>query len=241
MTHPGRPATPRSVTEFQPYPGGLDAPAPGWTRLPPQTGLMVAVPAGGVLQIVDPCGEQVADLYLARAADTQECLSAGRTIDDNNTLYVSAGDRLWSNRSTVLATIVADTVGVHDLTLTPCSQTTFDVLYPEFGGAPHPNCFANVCDALGPVGVTPDRIGTTMNVFMDAWTAPDGQVRIDPPPTRPGDQFAIRAEVNLFAAITACSAQKSNNGHCTPIDIRVTPDRAGHERILSALTDDVVR
>lgn len=226
MTDPRRPPTPGAITAHRPYNGGPDAPAPGWTRLPPQTGLLVKVPAGAVLQIVDPCGEQVADLYLTSAHDPEECLSAGRTVDYNNTLYVTAGDRLWSNRSTVMATIVEDTVGIHDLTLTPCSQKTFDVLYPEFGGAPHPSCFANLCAALGPVGVSADRIGTTMNVFMDVWTGPDGRLHIDPPPTRPGDLFVIRAEIDLFAGVTACSAEKSNNGDCKPIDIRVQPDIA---------------
>ncbi|MBO1767369.1 MULTISPECIES: DUF1989 domain-containing protein [Allobranchiibius] len=222
MTDPRRPRTPRAPTPPRPYGGDAASPAPGWTRLPPQTGLLVPVAAGQTLQIVDPCGEQVADLYLVTAADPEECLSAGRTVDYNNTLYVSTGDRLWSNRSTVLATIVEDSVGIHDLTLTPCSQQTFDVLYPEFGGAPHPSCFQNLCDALGPAGVSPDRIGTTMNVFMDVWTSEDGELHIDPPPTRPGDGFAIRAEVDLLAGVTACSAEKSNNGHCTPIDVRVS-------------------
>lgn len=221
MTDPRRPATPGTTTTPRAYDGGPEAPAPGWTRLPPQTGLLVPVLAGEVLQIVDPCGQQVADLYLVARHDSQECLSAGRTVDYNNTLYVTAGNKLWSNRSTVLATIIEDTVGIHDLTLTPCSQETFDVLYPEFEGAPHPSCFANLSGALGPVGVAPDRIGTTMNVFMDVWTSPDGLLHIDPPPTRPGDLFSIRAEVDLYAGVTACSAEKSNNGHCTPIDIRV--------------------
>ncbi|MEO8750114.1 MAG: urea carboxylase-associated family protein [Allobranchiibius sp.] len=241
MTDPRRPATPSASTPPRPYAGSGDGPAPGWTRLPPQTGLLVHVPAGAVLQIVDPCGEQVADLYLTAVDDPQECLSAGRTVDYNNTLYVSAGDRLWSNRSTVMATIIEDTVGIHDLTLTPCSQATFDVLYPEFGGAPHPSCFANLCDALGPVGVAPDRIGTTMNVFMDVWTSPDGRLHIDPPPTRPGDLFAIRAEVDLYAGVTACSAEKSNNGTCTPIDIRVQTglDRPQHDT-LSSLPEDFI-
>lgn len=69
-----------------------------------------------------------------------------------------------------------------------------------------------------------------MSVSMDGWTGPDGRLHIDPPPTRPGDRFAIRAEVDLFAGVTACSAEKSNNGHCTPIDIRGDPDTAPHER-----------
>ncbi len=221
MTDPRRPRTPRPATPYRGYDGDADRPADGWTRLPAQTGLLARLDAGQVLEIVDPCGEQVSDLFPVAAADVEECFSAGRTVDYNNTLYVSTSDRLWSNRSTVLATIVEDSVGVHDITLTPCSQQTFDILYPEFGGAEHPSCFANLCSALTPAGVSPDRIGTTLNVFMDVWTDPDGDLHIDPPPTRPGDRFAIRAEVDLLVGVTACSAEKSNNGQCTPIDIRV--------------------
>lgn len=128
---------------------------------------------------------------------------------------------MWSNRSSVMATIVADSVGIHDMTVTPCSQQTFDILYPEFDGAPHPSCFANLCGALEPVGVAPDHIGTTLNIFMDVWTSPDGELHIDPPPTQAGDVFAIRAEADLFVGLTACSAEKSNAGVCKPIDYRV--------------------
>ncbi len=120
-----------------------------------------------------------------------------------------------------MAEVVDDTVGVHDLTLTPCSQATFDLLYPEFAGAPHPSCFANLCAALAPFGVDPDRIGTTLNVFMDVWTDDRGELHIDPPPTRPGDRFTIEARMPVVVGVTACSAEKSNNGHCTPIDWRV--------------------
>ena len=74
-----------------------------------------------------------------------------------------------------MAKVVEDTVGVHDLTLTPCSQATFDMLYPDLVGAAHPSCFANLCDALTPYGVDPDRIGTTLNVFMDVWTDERGE------------------------------------------------------------------
>ena len=222
MTHPDRPQPVRDLSPARPYDGGDDGPAEGWTRIPPQSGTLVRLAPGEVLEVVDPLGEQVSDLYLVSADDVEECFSAGRTVDYNNTLYVSVGGRLWSNRSRVMATVVADTVGVHDLTLTPCSQETFDLLYPEFEGAEHPSCFANLCGALGPVGVSPDRIGTTLNVFMDVWTDRTGDLHIDPPPTRPGDRFAIRAEMPLFVGVTACSAEKSNNGHCTPIDVRVT-------------------
>ena len=157
------------------------------------------------------------------AEDTAEQFSSGRTTDFGNTIYVSTGSSLYSNRSRVLADVVDDTVGVHDLTLTPCSQATFDILYPDLGGAAHPSCHANIVGALGRYGVDPDRIGVTLNVFMDVWTDGTGELHIDPPPTRPGDRFTIEARVPVVAAVTACSAEKSNNGRCTPVDYLVEP------------------
>lgn len=212
--HPRAPAAPA-------YDGGADGPATGWQRLAPQTGAAVVLSPGDRLTLLDPCGEQVSDLYLASTDDPAEVFSSGRTTDYGNTVYVSTGSRLWSNRSRVLADVVEDTVGTHDLTLTPCSQATFDILYPDLGGAAHPSCFANLVGALEPHGVEADRIGVTLNVFMDVWTDKQGELHIDPPPSRPGDRFTIEARVPIVAGITACSAEKSNNGTCTPIDIRV--------------------
>jgi uncharacterized protein YcgI (DUF1989 family) len=163
----------------------------------------------------------VSDFFCFAAADHAECFSSGRTIDYKNSLYVGSGDLLYSNRSGVMAMIVSDTCGVHDMTLTPCSQQTFDILYPEFSGAAHPSCFANLAGALAPFDIGPDQISTTLNIFMDVWTDLDGELHIDPPPSRPGDQVTIRAEIDLVVAITACSAEKSNNGVCKPIDFRV--------------------
>ena len=220
MTQHQRPRTP-TPDPAVPYPGGEDAPAPGFTRLAPQTGSGLTLPAGSTLTIVDPCGEQVSDLGFFAADDHDEWFSSGRTTDYKNSIYVGPGDPLYSNRSRVMATVVTDTVGIHDLTLTPCSQDTFDLLYPEFEGAPHPSCFANLVGAFAPFGIGPDRISTTLNVFMDVWTDLDGELHIDPPPTTPGDRFTIRAEIDLVVGVTACSAEKSNNGRCTPIDIRV--------------------
>lgn len=203
--------------------GTAAGPADGWTRIAPQSGTLVRLGAGDRLLLQDPCGEQVSDVHLVAADDVREQLSSGRTVDYANSPYVSTGSLLYSNRSRVLARVTGDSVGVHDLLLTPCSQQTFDLLYPEHGGAPHPSCWANLVGALEPCGVDPDTIGSTLNVFMSVWTDAIGELHIDPPPTRPGDWFELTAQVPLLAGVTACSAEKSNNGHCTPIDYRVVP------------------
>lgn len=218
--NPARRRFPPSTTAPA-YAGEPDAAAEGWVRIGAQSGAAFVLEPGDRLTLLDPCGEQVSDLYLVSTEDVAEVFSSGRTTDFGNSVYVSTGSALWSNRSRVLADVVADSVGTHDLTLTPCSQATFDVLYPELGGAPHPSCFANLVEALVPHGVDPDRIGVTLNVFMDVWTDADGELHIDPPPTRPGDRFSIEARLPVVAGVTACSAEKSNNGRCTPIDVLV--------------------
>lgn len=215
-----RPRTPSPDAHVS-YAGGPDAPAPGFERIAPQTGVGLVLRAGEMLTIVDPCGEQVSDFFAFGADDHDEWFSTGRTTDYKNSIYVGPGDRLYSNRSRVMATIVEDTVGVHDMTLTPCSQDTFDLLYPEFEGAEHPSCFANLVGAFNAFDISSDRISTTLNVFMDVWTDLDGELHIDPPPTTAGDRLTLRAEMDLVVGLTACSAEKSNNGNCTPIDYRI--------------------
>lgn len=190
-------------------------------RLEPQTGTGFALAAGQTLTVVDPIGGQVSDLFAFSAHDHGEWLSSGRTIDYRNGIYVSTGDTLYSNRSRPMLTITEDTCGRHDVLLTPCSQETFDILYPDLLGAPHPSCFDNLCRGLAPFGVHPDQISTTLNIFMNVWTDPNGDLHIDPPTSAAGDHITFRAETDLHVGLTACSAEKSNGGTCKPIDYTI--------------------
>lgn len=190
-------------------------------RLAPQTGTGFALTAGQTLTVVDPTGGQVSDLFAFSAHDHGEWLSSGRTIDYRNGIYVSAGDTLYSNRSRPMLTITEDTCGRHDFLLTPCSQQTFDLLYPDLRGAPHPSCFDNLCGGLAPFGIGPDQISTTLNIFMNVWTDHTGELHIDPPTSVAGDRITFRAEIDLHVGLTACSAEKSNGGVCKPIDYSV--------------------
>jgi hypothetical protein len=191
------------------------------TRLQPQTGTGFELRRGQTLTVVDPTGEQVSDFFCFAAADPAEWLSSGRTFDYANSVKVTTGTILYSNRSRPMAEVVEDTCGRHDFLLTPCSQETFDLLYPDLNGAPHPSCFANLVGGLAPFGIEPDQISTTLNIFMNVWTDADGELHIDPPTSRAGDRFTLRAEMDLLVGLTACSAEKSNNGRCKPIDYQI--------------------
>jgi uncharacterized protein YcgI (DUF1989 family) len=188
-------------------------------HLAPQTGTGFVVRRGELLKIIDPTGEQVSDLTSFAKDDLREWLSSGRTIDYANTIYLTTGHTLYSNRSRPMWTIVADTVGRHDFLLTPCSPETFSIIYKTTGH--HPSCFENLVKGLAPFGITPDAIPTTLNVFMNVEVAADGELRILPPKSRAGDHLLLRAEMDLVVGVTACSAELSNNGTFKPIDVEV--------------------
>lgn len=188
-------------------------------RIPPRSGTAFRVERGQTLTVIDPEGVQVADLLAFAADDVREVISNGRTFDYEETLRLTTGNRLWSNRSRVLLTIVEDSVGSHDFLLTPCSRATFRHFYPD--KPEHRGCFGNLAEALAPHGVTEDMIPTAFNCFMNVPVAADGRITVEPPESRAGDHIAFRAEEAVIIGLTACSAYASNGGSFKPIDYRV--------------------
>ena len=185
----------------------------------PRSGTAFTLERGQVLKVIDPEGTQVSDLLAFAADDVRETLSNGRTFDYEESLRMGAGNRLWSNRSQVMLSIVEDTVGTHDFLLTPCSEATFRHFYPE--QPIHRGCFGNLAEALAPFGIEPDQIPCAFNVFMNVPVAPDGKLRVDPPVSKPGDYIRLQAEMDLIIGLTACSAYASNGGSFKPIHFEI--------------------
>lgn len=186
-------------------------------RIPPRSGVAFEVSAGSLLTVTDPTGEQVADLLAFAKADPREVISSGRTLDYASRIYLTTGDKLYSNRSNVLLEIVEDSVGRHDFLLTPCSRDTFRIIYGDTD--PHRGCFGNLAAALAPYGIAEDDIPVAFNCFMNVPVdAETGELRVDPPLSRAGDHISFRATVDLIVGLTACSALQSNNGSFKPID-----------------------
>ena len=183
--------------------------------IPPRSGLAFRLDQSQVLTVTDIEGVQVADLLAYNAADVREVISSGRTIDYAETIRLTTGDTLYSNRSRAMLSIVEDSVGVHDFLLTPCSEATFRHFYP--GQPVHRGCFGNLADALAPYGIEPDMIPIAFNIFMNVPIGIDGKVRVEPPVSKAGDSIRFRAEMPLIIGLTACSAYSSNGGSFKPI------------------------
>ncbi len=188
--------------------------------IPPRSGISFKLRRGQILTVIDPQGEQVSDLVAYNAADLEEYISSGRSIDYASRIYLTTSDILYSNRSNPMLTIVRDEVGRHDFTLTPCSREMFRIIYKD--EVPHQGCQGNLEQALAPYGVTPDRIPIAFNVFMNVVVdATTGEIRVAPPLSMPGDSTSFRAEMDLVVGLTACSAGQSNNFTYKPIHYRI--------------------
>ncbi|MBV8694459.1 MAG: urea carboxylase-associated family protein [Ktedonobacteraceae bacterium] len=186
-------------------------------HLEPQTGIGFTLKKGQVLHVIDPQGEQVADLIAFAQADKTEWLSSGRSFDYNNTIYLTTGHVLYSNKSNPMFTILEDKVGKHDFLFTPCSPEMFKIIYKCEGY--HPSCFENLTKNLTQFGIEGHAIPTTFNIFMNVDVLSSGELKIGPPLSRPGDFITLRAEIDLIVAVTACSAEMSNNGSFKPIEL----------------------
>lgn len=191
-------------------------------RIEPRSGVAFTMKKGDRLVVTDPMGKQVSDLLAFNAHDVGEAISNGRTFDYADTIYLTTGNTLFSNRSNPMLEIVADDVGTHDFLLTPCSKETFERCYED--EPPHRGCFGNLAAALAPHGVTEDRIPCAFNCFMNVPVDGEtGAFTVDPPKSRAGDSITFEAKMDLIIGLTACSAPKSNAGSFKPIDWRVEP------------------
>jgi hypothetical protein len=189
-------------------------------EIAPRTGTAFTLDRGQRLTVIDPLGGQVADLLAFRRDDVREVISSGRTLDYASRIYLTTGDKLYSNRSEVLLEIVEDTVGRHDFLLTPCSKDTFRIIYGDTD--PHGGCFGNLAAALAPYGVTEDMIPVAFNCFMNVPVDGEtGELKVLSPLSKAGDQIVFEAKADLVIGLTACSALQSNGGSFKPIAFTV--------------------
>ncbi len=193
------------------------------TRIEPRSGIAFTLDTGDILTVYDPEGGQVSDLVAYDRHDPREVISNGRTFDLEETIHLTAGNRLWSNRSNPMLAITEDTAGLHDFLLTPCSVDTFKHFYPD--KPVHRGCFGNLAAALEPYGIEADSIPTAFNIFMNVPVGQNGKIEVLPPTTSPGDYIRFEALRPLIVGVTACSAYASNGGNFKPIDFQIDSGR----------------
>ena len=83
-------------------------------EIPPRSGAAFVVKKGEAFTVIDPQGTQVSDMVAYSRDDVREVMSNGRTFDYEETIHLTTGNRLWSNRSNVMLEIEEDSLGQHD-------------------------------------------------------------------------------------------------------------------------------
>ncbi|WP_304038980.1 urea carboxylase-associated family protein [Mesonia mobilis] len=184
-----------------------------------QTGAAFTLKKGEYLKVIDPEGEQVSDMVLFNKDDLRERISNGKSMDFEESILLTTGNYLWSNRSRKMMKIVEDTNGRNDFLLAPCSPATFKIMYKN--DEPHPSCFENLLINLEPYGIRPDDIPTAFNIFMNVQFQQDGKLSVEPPTSKAGDYVIFKAEIDLIVGLTACSAEESNNYTFKPIQYQI--------------------
>jgi uncharacterized protein len=180
--------------------------------IPARQGRAARVPMGSTIEIINPHGTQVVDLWALCPPSFTEHMSMEHTRVALGRLIPRVGDVLYSSARRPLMTFAADTSpGIHDTLMASCDAARYRML-----GHPghHDNCHDNFEAALGDLGISPPPLPAPFNLFMNVPWTPDGALRFDAPRSRPGDLVRLRAEANLIVIMSACPQDLTPvNGH----------------------------
>ena len=195
---------------------------PAEVRLEPGTAVVLDVPRGSLLELVQVEGGQVADLLSFAADDPGERLSMWMSCCVNRRWKLTAGHVLVSHGGRDLWTIEADTVGEHYCGGGYCNAS----LNARWHGRPDvPTCEANFLEVLADRGLGRGAFDgdTCFNAFMKVAYDPDATWRIEPSPAKPGDLVSLRAHGDQIVAVSNCPAvlTPTNSGEVRPLLLRV--------------------
>lgn len=204
----------------------------GSDRIPGEIVADVLVPARGYLRarVVEPgevfrvlnvFGKQVMDVLLYDADNLQNCASMSNTILANGTSKLSPGLSVYAKNGERLATLVEDTAGVIALDGGYCSDAVNELRWDVEGS---PNCRGNLVLSMQRYGFTEDDLQEgCFTVFLALGHDEQGNVILDPSPSRPGDYVEFRAERRIVLSASACPSDRSvtNNHNPSPMKVFV--------------------
>jgi uncharacterized protein YcgI (DUF1989 family) len=191
------------------------------TVIPPQSGRAIRVNQGDLIRVIDPHGQQVADLWAFVEGAPFDWLSTSQTRDITERMFPAIGESFYSDCGSALLTLVADdSPGPHDMLFPACNAPLF-----ERAGFPnHPNCRDNLLSALAGEGITLAAVPDPVDLFQNSSPQPDGRLDVLPSINPPGGSITLRAEIDLLLVVTACSVDfhPTNGDICTEIQVEVS-------------------
>lgn len=195
-------------------------PIPTRIVIPPQSGRAIRVNRRDLITVIDPRGQQVADLWAFVEGDPFDWLSTSQTRDVTERMFPAIGESFYSDRGLPLLTLLDDrSPGPHDMLFPACNGP----MYERYGYANHPNCRDNLIAALAGEGIVAPAVPDPVDLFQNSPPQPDGRLEVLPSINPPGGSIVFRAEVDLLLVVTACSVDfhPTNGGICTEIHVDV--------------------
>lgn len=179
------------------------------------SGKCIDVLAEQNISVIDIDGGQVVDFFAENSENPDEFLSAGVTIDCNESLRLKKGNFIYSNLYRPMFQVLYDEVGEHDLLHPCCRPEMYDFFYHN--GKGHPNCLDNINRCLG----EKRTIIHPIILFMYSKIDNDGTISVEKPLSKAGSKIMFKAEMDMRLGIAACSVSESNcnNGKSTSIKI----------------------
>lgn len=184
-------------------------------------GVALRLQCGDFVTIVNTHGSQVVDTWALNAGDPLEHSAMEHTRSKNSTIFIDAGHAVMSSKRRPMFTLISDTTpGRHDTLLCPCSKE----IYAELGAASdHRSCTDNFHEAISAQGIALPFTPASLNFFMHVPLEEDGQVRREPPASKPGDRLTLRADMDIVLVLSACPQDVTpiNGPACTPRDVEL--------------------
>jgi uncharacterized protein YcgI (DUF1989 family) len=204
------------------------------------------------------CGQRVVisahsivDFVCFNFRNLKERFSQATTKGYNGKVFISSGDRLYSNYHNPLMAIVDDTFdGTHDLQCEMCSTRFYDRHYQlfqardkaileTFGGwitvrtradLPDHGCLENMVQALAAFDVAPEDIPSPLDIFQNTKiVGPEGKLVAGSKEAflrhalTPA-QIALRAEVDCLVALSACPNFYAPEAQGTSVALQIYDD-----------------
>ena len=170
--------------------------------IPARTGKAAFVAKGQTIKVINTHGEQVVDTWAFNRADLTEFMSMEHSRAGMLRLIPKPGDALLTNHRRPILTVLEDTSGgIHDTLMAACDIYRYQGLgCTDY----HDNCTDNLAQGMRDLGLTPPETPSPLNLFMNIpWTV-EGALSFDPPVSTPGCFIALRAEMDLVIAFSAC-------------------------------------
>ncbi len=143
-------------------------------HIPAREGRGFRVAAGQEFRVIDPEGEQVADLFCFVADDPAEFLSAEHTRVTLGRLWPHIGESFTTNlRRPILTWVADDSPGVHDMLCAACSPSRYQLLGAE---GHHASCEENLQIAMSEFGHEDIEIPQPVNIFEANPILPNGDI-----------------------------------------------------------------